>query len=398
MKRCVNCNAVLEEDRDTCAVCGTPHVSRAARQGQNAEYLGKDRWTFSGIALGDKQVGKQGSASKKKTTIDVTTTDKDKIPQPTKVLHVLRESKLPRNVLYQDKGKDKDKEVRAPSKQGATLIGGVTPAGANGATKPGPQHTPQSKHPKADGADLPDLASAVQTQQWSAPIPVASPSPKAEPLPQAKIPHQDLWAPDRKGLSGTRMRHGDVGPRLSTSMGISSGLLMLLWFVPDVWSIDPVFPMHLLGEAQGLELLALLAQPFFGALVLALLIAPFRETTKASLGLVFGILVLLVPMVASDATLPYGGAIALVGALVATIIAIGIFFQLENAMFGHFALTMVPLTLLGTAVFVCISRGASFANIAVFKAPIALYAGMLLCAGAATVLIAFYRMKSKEKP
>ncbi|MCP4679168.1 MAG: hypothetical protein GY854_27480 [Deltaproteobacteria bacterium] len=176
-------------------------------------------------------------------------------------------------------------------------------------------------------------------------------------------------------------------PSLSIALGISSAILVSMWFIPNVWSQDPVFSFGLVATTHGTKLIALLAKPVFGALLLALLIAPLTTRFRAGLSLPTGILALTVPLILGVPALAIDNHITLVATLAITAASSFIISLSRYRILGHIILLLVPSALFAMAVFGVATGKLPAAQLTIFKAPLSIYASMLISAQSIATLL-----------
>jgi hypothetical protein len=426
MTHCPMCGADCDS-KETCPLCGC-RVDISTPREKDAEYLAKDRWTFGEAAFdkpAEERKQKGDSSTKPGTARD-----------PTQAMHIFREP-TPRWVEEQSEAQTTTKAGigRAPtmtissstetaSEKAAKRFEEADPTAA-GIGPPSTKAMNVFKKTPAEGEKKEATSSPLSTgpvgngeqqenyvhieprtvsAKATAPLEIRMELPpsrvRSRPSHKAKRTGPDAEPKsstgDRASLRGRgHPSKNDHKSGLMIGLVISSTILIAAWFVPDVLTANPLFSYELLGSAHGIDLISLLACPTLGAVLLALLIAPFRSISKAIVGLPVGIGALAIPLIYSEPPLPLQGEIILLTAIINIAVAVVIFTQTEYKVFGHVALVLVPGTLMGIAAIGIAIGKLPMAQLSAIKVPIKIYAAMLVSSLAASVIIESIRKKWK---
>ncbi len=442
MIRCPSCGAVCEAKEERCPSCGSTLIS--GKPIPDEEMLAKDRWSFTGAvqleprpphkggvekpperradktpASAPSSVGYEGQRGRQPRfdmTVGISSaaqreaparpekrdeqTPEKSAPQKTKALNVYRKP-TPRQTDPQEKVPSHRR-----SKLGSTVMG-VAQMDPARKTEPLPLSQERSGGGSLESARKPKAASPIESDS----VRVESGEKRRATAPQqVKLelgPSRKRSEPPRKSSrsapdarrrqqrdgshpgwkAGTRLGAGPRTPRLSIGLGAAAAILISTWFIPNIWSANPSFAFQLIRFTQGADLIALLATPIFGALLLALLVAPLGTRSQAFIALPLSLGALAVPLLIGVPALPIEGTLALAVAAIGTGAAVLILSRAQNPTLGHIVLALVPGTLFGVAVFGVATGKLPPAQLSVFKTPLNIYAAMLIAALAAEELL-----------
>ncbi len=415
--RCPKCEAYCEQDAELCPSCGTV-VKLDIKSKQDKAILAKDHWTFS-VAIEEKEQESKSAVTSRP----------------------LRQKDLPGSG-----GRD-DVQLQSPSGAGyaghrdkkkkfSMTMGVAQFAKATDEKPPEPVSKPLGKGRRVPGSRKGKLGSTVMgigtiaqelipTKKLEArPVdqseddvrvtskvaPRVDSSPKVVKFETTPSRSEQKKRNDKKsngpatGLADNQPRHtissnrtsarlgmgqhtSTATPFLSIALGVSSAILISMWCIPNAWSQNPVFPFALIATTHGTKLIGLLANPVFGAVLLALLIAPLKARTRARLSLPTGILALTVPLFLGTPALALDNHITLVATLAVIGASSFIMSQSRYQALGHIVLLLVPCTLFALAVFGVATGKLPAAQLAIFKAPLNIYAAMFVTAQATVTLL-----------
>ncbi|MCP4603612.1 MAG: zinc ribbon domain-containing protein [Proteobacteria bacterium] len=408
MIRCSSCGADCESGTKTCHSCGADPQAES-RQDHDDEILVKDRWTFSGAVPTESKsehvedsektgtkpddshqapsgAGYQGYGGRQNRfdmTMEIAKepAEPDSKSPATQTIHVLRKP-TPRSEEESYK-----KSGNQNVKLDATILG-VAPVDPHIKTAPSSM-SEGSKVRIESSAKLMKATAPQEVKLGLSPSRVRGES-SVKPSQGRRL--RDKNTPGAIAPMGSyRIRMGTeqrMSSSLSIGLGISSAILISTWFIPDVWSAVPVFPFRLISSTHGIDLIALLADPIFGALLLAMLIAPINTRIKAGVSLPIGLLALVTPLLIGAPALPFDGLIVLIIAAVNIVVAVvAILAQPGIPAIGQIILMLGPGTLFGFAIFGVITGRLPPAQLAIFKSPLQIYAAMLISAMAAASLL-----------
>jgi hypothetical protein len=157
---------------------------------------------------------------------------------------------------------------------------------------------------------------------------------------------------------------------------LSSLVLLISWFVPDVLSSPPVFPFQLIGFYKGAELFSLVAMPVAACLVLALAVLSPRDKLLSFAALPLALIETFAPLMGYF-RLPVGKGVAI------TVVALGLVAGMTAITFfrqritGFAILALAPAGLLITALIGLLSGAPSSAFLLALKTPVCLHASLL---------------------
>jgi hypothetical protein len=240
---------------------------------------------------------------------------------------------------------------------------------------------PPAVEPRRDTTDKMIATPAGEPERQASdtvPIPLSTPAPASPPQAALRSERAEPASAPRDSLEALGLsKRADPARSLQASLSIATAVLCALWFVPDLAGPQLVFPWVALRSAEGLRLPGIVVQPVAAALLLAALVAPIGPAVRAALGLTLGLCVMLAPALLGALALPADPTLVAGGVAAALVLSFAAFVVVGSAVAGHALLALVPLVVLAITADGAASGQVPILFLAAFKAPLALYAGLL---------------------
>lgn len=419
MANCPKCSAVFDDSVRICTSCGAELPLSIKPKSEDADLL-KDKWTFSGLSTesdvkaelpvdspakppattGGKPVGMGYDVSHKKMLLHDSTArglSGNQYSSVQKAIQISRQQSAMGPIGDAQPGRTQIMGVnpipgpaRRPIVDNSKNPGnkqteiGMAPLGSQIATPRAAlsgSNVPESEKsvpPSVHVAPEQDSSSDVKNiSQRNIQIPRQNPS-RDIPImgKSAKRTPKQRTSPRRSGKKGTT----DSIAGLQVALGVASAILIGMWFVPNLWIGEPVFPASRIATARGISLLGIICKPVVGVIFLALLIAPFNGRFKSSISLPVGLfsLLLAVLLPTDVSALPLDPLFTILATLTGITAMVVISEMLGFPGLGHVALVLVPLALLGITVYGIVTGQYLLGQMLGFKTPLEIYGAMLV--------------------
>ncbi|MCP4197508.1 MAG: hypothetical protein GY762_10215 [Proteobacteria bacterium] len=406
---CKSCGAECNDELETCPSCGM-RIRKIGADRQDDSYLNKDKW------IADDSDSRSSSPQKTQELLPRDAPIKKAITRKSGAGGAKFNATImgvrPDNGTKEDQTLPLGSKMKSESGPPATLVLGTPKSSTDSTLVMGTEasSTSREKSPVEVNAISPlvteddhiellvESESEADFPQQAGKHPVATDEHAAPNRIGALLRDEDdsFYPHSRKKPAAHSHRpphqnHARLGvdnaPSLSICLGISSAILISTWLIPNIFSVKPVFPFTLIGSTHGSGLVALLAEPTCGALLLALILLPMSQRRQAGASLIVGLLSLSIPLLLGSPALPLDGPTVLGASLIDIAVAVLIFVYLRVPSLGHFALLLVPGVLFATAVFGVTSGRLPAAHLVLFKTPLNIYASMLISGFSATALL-----------
>ena len=183
--------------------------------------------------------------------------------------------------------------------------------------------------------------------------------------------------------------------RLPGMLTVPAVLLIAMWFVPEVLSSPPVFPLHLVDTSTGAALAGLVAMPVSAGLVIALSVTPFPRRVLPFVAFPLGLAAAILPLV-GHFSLPVGKPTAVISVLAGVVIGVAALTRLRSRIPGLVVLALPPAALLLVAAVGLVSGAASAAYLSALKTPLCLFAAMFISAISGTAAVRIITGRSRR--
>jgi hypothetical protein len=400
MISCPKCEITCDETQRHCPSCGEGlNLAGGDRYSQDKNYLSQDSWSFPDKEEQDGESGKVDITSPL-DSICSREESSNRFVHPSPTTEQTTTGTTQQMASFPVSAKSQESAPKPSS-----TIMGVTPLKADETQPPEAVDQPASEPVSTENYQLEELEIIVQPsveiesienperleteldpiEEKASPIRIGALSRNEDERFRNNKKQQLKMAHPRETKTRFAMEQVPI-PTISIFLGISAAILICTWLIPDLLTNPPVFSFNQIGSTHGMDLVVLLIEPACGAILLALLVAPFSFLTQAIGSLAVGIIALSIPLLFGDPPLPINGRIVFATAIIGVAIAFLIFIFLRIPSLGQIAIVLVPGTILATSIIGVIDGKLPSAHLAIVKAPLKLYASMLITGMSAVVI------------